>query len=77
MGSSFYALNPLHIFLTSHGYTSLLIETSELVHYFHRLLNAKTLIVAVSQSGKSAETVRLLEENRGRARDYCRDQHRR
>jgi glucosamine--fructose-6-phosphate aminotransferase (isomerizing) len=53
--------------LTSHGYISLLTETAELVHYFHRLLDAETLIVVVSQSGQSAEIVRLVEENRGRA----------
>ena len=67
MGSSFHALYPLHMLLTSHGYISLLTETAELVHYFHRLLDAETLIVVVSQSGQSAEIVRLVEENRGRA----------
>jgi glucosamine--fructose-6-phosphate aminotransferase (isomerizing) len=68
MGSSFHALYPLHILLTSQGFMALLIETAELVHYFPRLLDAETIIVAVSQSGQSAEIVRLLGENRGRAR---------
>jgi glucosamine--fructose-6-phosphate aminotransferase (isomerizing) len=68
MGSSYHALYPLHMLLTSQGYISLLTETAELVHYFHRLLDVETLIVAVSQSGQSAEIVRLLEENRGRAK---------
>ena len=67
MGSSFYALHPLHALLTSCGFTTVLLETSELVHYFPRLFNAQTLIVAVSQSGQSAEIVRLLEENARRA----------
>jgi glucosamine--fructose-6-phosphate aminotransferase (isomerizing) len=68
MGSSFHALLPLQIFLTSRGYTTVLVETSELVYYLPALLDPQTLIVAVSQSGRSAEIVRLLEENSGRAR---------
>ena len=67
MGSSFYALHPLYALLTSCGLTTVLIETSELVHYFPRLLDAQTLIIAVSQSGQSAEIVRLLDENARRA----------
>jgi len=63
MGSSFYALHPLQVLLTSHGITTLLEETSELVYYLPRLFDGQTLIVVVSQSGQSAEIVRLLEEN--------------
>jgi glutamine---fructose-6-phosphate transaminase (isomerizing) len=46
----------------------MMVETSELIHYYPELLSASTLVVAVSQSGKSAETVRLLEMNAGRAK---------
>src|SRR5208337_1293308 len=67
MGSSFYALHPLHVLLNSHGITTVMLETSELVHYFPKLLDRQTLIVAVSQSGRSAEIVRLLDENGRRA----------
>ena len=67
MGSSLYALHPLHIQLSSSGLTTLLLETSELLHYFPRLLDRQTLIVAVSQSGRSAEIVRLLAQNARRA----------
>ena len=67
MGSSFYALHPLHVLLTSHGLTTLLLETSELVCCLPRLFDSETLIVAVSQSGRSAEIVRLLDENARRA----------
>ena len=67
MGSSFYALYPLHLFLSSRGCVTLLVETSELVHYLPQLLDPATLIIAVSQSGWSAEIVRLLEKNEGRA----------
>jgi len=67
MGSSEYILYPLHIDLTEKGYTSIVAETSELIHYLPRLLDPHTLIVVVSQSGQSAETVRLLEHNAGLA----------
>lgn len=65
MGSSFHALHPLHLQLISSGFGSMMVETSELVQYQTRLLNSQTLVVAVSQSGQSAETVRLLEVNGG------------
>ncbi len=68
MGSSLHALYPLEIALAAHGETVCRLETSELVHSFPALLSEKTVIVAVSQSGQSAETVRLLQQNQGRAR---------
>jgi glucosamine--fructose-6-phosphate aminotransferase (isomerizing) len=64
MGSSFHALHPLNLQLIARGFTSVMVETSELIHYQERLLDRKTLLVAVSQSGQSAEMVRLLELNR-------------
>jgi len=67
MGSSFHALYPLHALLTSRGFTTVLAETSELVYYLPRLFDFQTLIIGVSQSGRSAEIVRLLDENRRRA----------
>lgn len=63
MGSSFHALHPLNLYLISHGFTALMVETSELVHYQSRLLEPGSLIVAVSQSGQSAEMIRLAEVN--------------
>jgi glucosamine--fructose-6-phosphate aminotransferase (isomerizing) len=63
MGSSFHALHPLSLNLISHGLTALMVETSELVHYKNNFFSPKTLIVAVSQSGKSAEIVRLIKMN--------------
>ena len=63
MGSSFHALHPLHLQLIGSGFGSMMIETSELVQYQTRFLKSKTLVVAVSQSGQSAETVRLLDVN--------------
>jgi glutamine---fructose-6-phosphate transaminase (isomerizing) len=67
MGSSFHALHPLQLDLVDHGFTCLMVETSELIHYQKRFFDPSTLIVAVSQSGQSAEMVRLIEINRKRA----------
>jgi glucosamine--fructose-6-phosphate aminotransferase (isomerizing) len=66
MGSSFHALHPLNLQLISRGITSLMVETSELVHYNKQLFDPRTLIVAVSQSGQSAEMVRLAQTNHKR-----------
>jgi glucosamine--fructose-6-phosphate aminotransferase (isomerizing) len=68
MGGSFFGLHPLAIELAASGWTPMMMETSELIHYYPELLNPATLVVAVSQSGKSAETVRLLEINTRRAK---------
>lgn len=67
MGSSFHGLNPLLLQLTNAGHSVILTETSELVYYRQHLLNPSTLLIAVSQSGRSAELIRLLHDNRGRA----------
>jgi glutamine---fructose-6-phosphate transaminase (isomerizing) len=67
MGSSFHALHPTNLALIDHGFTAVMIETAELVHYAKQLFDPTTLIIAVSQSGKSAEMVRLLEVNRQRS----------
>lgn len=67
MGTSFHALQPLLIELTDLGWPVTLAETSELIYYGARLLSPETLTIAVSQSGRSAETVRLLELNAGRS----------
>jgi len=67
MGSSFHALHPLNLQLISHGLTAMMVETSELVHYQSRFFDPKTLIIAVSQSGQSAEMIRLAEVNRNRS----------
>ncbi|MGA8151925.1 MAG: SIS domain-containing protein [Terriglobales bacterium] len=65
MGSSFHALHPLNLELIGLGYTAVMVETSELVHYQKAILDPKTLLVAVSQSGRSAEMLRLIKANRG------------
>jgi glucosamine--fructose-6-phosphate aminotransferase (isomerizing) len=60
MGTSFHALYPLHLALHRRGLTSLWIETAELLLGFDGLYQRDTLCIAVSQSGASAEIVRLL-----------------
>jgi len=63
MGSSFHALHPLNLQLIGYGFTAIMVETSELIHYKTRFFDPKTLIVAVSQSGQSVEMLRLAEIN--------------
>ncbi len=61
MGSSLFALYPLYLELLAHGRQAVHIETGELIHLLPQILDAETLLVAVSQSGQSAEIVRLME----------------
>ena len=44
-----------------------MLETSELIHSYPHLLAPSTLVIAVSQSGNSVETVRLMELNARKA----------
>lgn len=66
MGSSYHGLWPLHLRLVGAGLPSTMVESSELLHYQRGLLDERTLLVLASQSGRSAEIVRLLAEVRGR-----------
>jgi glucosamine--fructose-6-phosphate aminotransferase (isomerizing) len=63
MGGSLHVLHPLAIELAAHARTPLMLETSELIHFYPNLLAPTTLVIAVSQSGQSAETLRLLDLN--------------
>lgn len=66
MGGSYAALFPTHVKLTRSGIRSWAIETSELLYDYRELLTERTLLIAVSQSGRSVELVRLLDELSGR-----------
>ncbi len=66
MGSSYHALHPMGLRLLAHGIHANLMETSELIHYGQGLLAPESLVVAVSQSGASAEIVQLAEVCRRR-----------
>jgi glucosamine--fructose-6-phosphate aminotransferase (isomerizing) len=61
MGSSLFAAYPAQAYLTEHGVRALVWETAELVHHHLKVLRADTLLVVVSQSGQTAEVLRLLK----------------
>lgn len=61
MGGSYAALYPQWARLVQAGVAAHLIETSTLLYDALPLVTHKTLLVVVSQSGRSAEIVRLLD----------------
>jgi len=61
MGSSLHALNPLLISLIRSGRTAMIVETAELIYSQAELLTDQSLVIVVSQSGRSAETIALLD----------------
>lgn len=61
MGSSLHALYPLHRALSSEDVTSHWIEAAELLLGFDSFFAKDTLLIAVSQSGESAEVAKLME----------------
>jgi glucosamine--fructose-6-phosphate aminotransferase (isomerizing) len=61
MGGSYQLLHPACIRLIDAGYDCTMAETSELIYTTPRLLARDSVVVALSQSGASAETVRLLD----------------
>lgn len=65
MGSSLHALYPLHLTLSAHGIASFHVETSELLLGYAPLQARDTLLIAVSQSGESAEMANLLKSGAG------------
>jgi glucosamine--fructose-6-phosphate aminotransferase (isomerizing) len=66
MGSSYHGLYPLQLRLFPLPVGVIRLETAELIHYAAGLIEPSNLIVAVSQSGESAEVVHLLELTRGK-----------
>ena len=65
MGASYHAVYPALIYLTERGVDARLIETAELLYYYRSLVDAGTLLVCVSQSGRSVEIQRILDELNG------------
>lgn len=61
MGSSLFAAYPAQAYLTGQGVRALVWETAELVHHHLKVVRSETLLVVVSQSGETAEVLRLLE----------------
>lgn len=62
MGSSHFCAVGAGIFLKQHGIDNQVISTGELLYYEKEILNKKTLLILISQSGESAEIVNLLEQ---------------
>ncbi len=60
MGSSYHACYPAVNDLAARGIPALLVDAAELLHFRRPVLDPTTLLVAVSQSGASAEVVRLV-----------------
>src|SRR5262245_3100728 len=61
MGSSYDACFPAVNELSARGILALHIDTAELLHFRSHALGSSTVLVVVSQSGRSAEVVRLAE----------------
>jgi glucosamine--fructose-6-phosphate aminotransferase (isomerizing) len=61
MGTSLFGSYPAWQSLAEHGVAAWCIESAELLHSVTRLITPKTLLWVVSQSGRSAEIVALLE----------------
>jgi glutamine---fructose-6-phosphate transaminase (isomerizing) len=61
MGASYDACYPVVNELAVHGVLALQIDAAELLHFRSRVLSPATVLVLVSQSGRSAEVVHLLD----------------
>ncbi len=66
MGSSYDACYPAVTELAQAGVAAVMLDAAELLHFRTAMLSARTILVAVSQSGESAEVVRAVREVRAR-----------
>jgi len=62
MGGSYDACYPAVNELAERGVPALHVDTAELLHFRRGILGPQTLLVIVSQSGESAEIVKLIAE---------------
>lgn len=62
MGSSLYSMDTVRSYLTGHGIPALSFSAFELSRFEFGHLTDKTLLIAISQSGNSAEVVELVEK---------------
>jgi glucosamine--fructose-6-phosphate aminotransferase (isomerizing) len=63
MGGSYAACYAPVTLLAEASIPAVMVDTAELVHFRRRILDARSLLVVVSQSGQSAEVVRLVRES--------------
>jgi glucosamine--fructose-6-phosphate aminotransferase (isomerizing) len=61
MGGSFFASYPIWLILINAGLPAMLVDCAELIHHSHALITPRTLLWVVSQSGRSAEIISVLE----------------
>jgi glucosamine--fructose-6-phosphate aminotransferase (isomerizing) len=61
MGGSYAACYPLAAGLADAGTTAVMLGTAELLHFRRGILDASSAVIVVSQSGESAEVVRLAQ----------------
>jgi glutamine---fructose-6-phosphate transaminase (isomerizing) len=66
MGSSYDACYPAATRLAAAGVLATMVDAAELLHFRLDALGPETLLVCVSQSGESAETVRVVRGLRDR-----------
>lgn len=62
MGSSHFCNYGAAIHLNNNGYSSSVLSASQVLHYENGLIDDKTLLILISQSGESAEIVSLIEK---------------
>ncbi|MGE5614330.1 MAG: SIS domain-containing protein [Bacillota bacterium] len=62
MGSSLYATDCIRSYLTEHDIPALSFSSHELSRYQFKHITGKTLVIAISQSGNSAEVIELVEK---------------
>jgi glucosamine--fructose-6-phosphate aminotransferase (isomerizing) len=70
MGVSYCACHVPVTVLAGRGRDATMVEASELLHFRRPMLDEDTVMVVVSQSGESAEVVRLIEELREGPRPF-------
>ena len=66
MGASYNACYVPVTLLAARGQSSIMVDAAELLHFRRPILGDDSLLVTVSQSGESAEVVRLVEALQGR-----------
>jgi glutamine---fructose-6-phosphate transaminase (isomerizing) len=64
MGSSYDACYPAVAELARAGVAAIHVDAAELLHFREGMLGPHALVIAVSQSGESAEVVRVVERSR-------------
>ncbi len=62
MGASLNAVYPAYLQLSQLPVPVIMVNAAELIHYLGGLIGPKTLLWINSQSGRSAEVIRLLEQ---------------